>query len=139
MSAFVMVLAAGMAVGSGSDAVSAEAEQPLDLRGRWKGAFYFEGKHSMDATLENGILWLWYLGAPDGVMKSFRATDEGLGKVRLQINRARDGSWLGIHKREGETVTICYFFPGRGRPASFCPGAEPLQLLLILHRVKPGK
>jgi hypothetical protein len=53
MSAFVMVLAAGMAVGSGSDAVSAEAEQPLDLRGRWKGAFYFEGKHSMG--LENNV------------------------------------------------------------------------------------
>jgi hypothetical protein len=37
MSAFVLVLAAGMALRSGPEAVSIEAEDWLDLRGEWEG------------------------------------------------------------------------------------------------------
>jgi hypothetical protein len=121
MSAFVMVLAAGMAVGSGPEPVSAEVKPPLDLRGEWEGTLeHFDGQ---EARLVRGAVNPQYV-------------DEGDGKFRLRV-RGRASVCLGIYRQEGDRVILCFGRPGEERPTSFQGGhgQEPI----ILHRVKPDK
>jgi hypothetical protein len=54
---------------------------------------------------------------------------------RLNIVQVRTGqTMLGIYKREGDTLTICYAEPGKDRPAAF---SNKEQWLLVLQRTKP--
>jgi hypothetical protein len=129
MSAFVMILATGMAVGNGSEAVSAEAELALDLRGGWKGTLVCKGKE-MDAFWSDGVLSGL---APLPWRSGVRFAKEGEGKVQVSIGEVPGP---GIYKWEGDRLILSYELGGR-RPVSFLSCDD--QRLLILHRVKPGK
>jgi hypothetical protein len=133
MSTLVMALAAGLALGSGPEAVSAEMEQPLDLRGEWKGTWISSSGQCYEVRLvehgacarrlprgKEGPEYLWWA-----------ASDEGKGK--LQMVWVTAGS-LGIYEQDGDRVRLCVRDAGSGRPTSFRGGSG--QHLLTLCRVK---
>jgi hypothetical protein len=139
MSAFVLVLAAGMAVGNGPEAVSAETELELDLRGRWEGTIpsWRVGGPTMQ-------IWV-YKGA---ILNSFfphdvtRVVKEGEGKVRLILSGSDFpdicSSIPGIYEWEGDRLIICTSIFGV-RPRSFHASMFTGQTLYILHRVQPDR
>jgi hypothetical protein len=139
MSAFAMVLAAGMAVGSGPEAVSSGVEQGLDLRGKWEGHLRSAWGKTLTARLEaqgagcGGTLFLKAHGREEEGFRLDRVTDEGGGRLRLE----REIALLGIYKWQGDQLVICFRMERAGRPTSFQAGDG--KDLLILHRVKPGK
>jgi hypothetical protein len=78
MSTLVMALAASMAVGNGPAAVSAEAEQRLDLSGEWEGTINDDG-----FALANRKRVCFVLG---GDLHAFRVADivdEGRGRFHI--------------------------------------------------------
>jgi hypothetical protein len=133
-SALAMVLAAAMAVpGSGTEAVSGETEQGLDLRGRWEGVYINADEGMMEARLLDGGIGL-ATGEGGSFVKSI-FSDEGGGKVRFILNDA--AKYLGIYEQQGDRVVICFRFADDGWPSSIRIAQG--QHLLILHRVKPRK
>jgi hypothetical protein len=138
MSAFVMVLAAGIVVGSGPEAESAEMEQRLDLRGEWEGSCREEAV-SGKAGLSKWGLCLEYPragGRPPPLLGPFPASDEGSGKARFW-GKWGTGTSLGIYKWEADRLIICLGENGAARPTSFHTGSR--QTLIILQRIQPGK
>jgi hypothetical protein len=145
-SALAMVLAAGMVTGDGTGAgrVSGETAEPqrLDLNGEWRGVLKTRNnEYEVEYRGEGG--WSCWL-RPKGELPmcfDLRFTDEGRG--RLQVTDRWQLQWwtnepgLGIYKREGDRLTICYRNAGEGRPTSFRTGDG--QDLLILRRVKLAK
>jgi len=124
----VLVLAAGMAVDSGPEAVSAEEERGPDLRGEWAGTYWYQDQVAK-AHLRVGSLRL--NGANGLIEMPMAVTDEGSGTVSVMLGGR---AYPGIFKQEGDLVTLC--FDRQKRPTSF--KAEQA-MLLTLYRVKPGK
>ncbi len=135
MSVFVMVLAAGMAVGSGLEGVSAEVELPLDLHGEWEGLVMDAPNKVFGAALADGELGRGYPWGWEEV-PYLTFTDEGAGRFRV---RTRPGLVrLGLYRQEGEHLVFCLGPYDGQRPTSFAP-IRYQQTLFMLHRVKPGK
>jgi hypothetical protein len=132
MSAFVMTLAAGMAVGNGPETVSADVDEGLILLGAWTGTFRV-GKKTFRADFNQGKLQVTRGGVPV-LAGPWNMTDEGGGKFRAEVAGCH---FLGIYHREGGHVILCCRDAGQGRPASFEVKNE--EILLTLRRVKPGK
>jgi hypothetical protein len=132
MSAFMMALAAGMAVGNAVDGTSTEAHQGLDLRGSWKGELSVNGHDPAPVYASSAVLITTQWRIAD---HAWTLTDEGEGKgVRIEIWGQH---FAGIYRQEGDRLTICFRNALLDRPRSF-RRAEG-QYLLILRRIKPGK
>jgi hypothetical protein len=113
MSAFVMVLAAGMAVGNGPEKVSGEVEPGLDLHGKWAGSIGIEPGFTPPASYEDGRLTVI---RPDGPHSAtLKLIDQGEGKCKCRI--AGDEA-LGIYQWKGQQLVLCI---GRHekRPSTF--------------------
>jgi hypothetical protein len=135
MSAFAVVLVAGMAVGSGPEKVSVGVEQRLDLRGRWEGVWLDEAGREWEATSENGAVF----GDTLAFVRFIRArdvADEGAGRVRVFYPRVGSPA-LGIYQVRGDCFLICFREARLGRPTAFRGGDG--QNLITLRRVRPGK
>lgn len=135
MSAFVLVLAAGVAVGSGPEAVSPEMDRGLDLRGEWKGVWVDEAGAKWKATAENGTV----CGERPEFVKVIRAqdvADEGAGRVQVLYPRVEPPA-LGIYQWRGDCLIICFREARLGRPTAFRGGNG--QDLITLRPVKPAK
>jgi hypothetical protein len=134
MSAFVLTLAAGMAMADRTSPVSSEVEQRLDLSGEWVGTW--EGPDATPGQLTSGGGILIGHGDPRGlrVLDTTLATDEGGGRFSVA---AGGQVFVGIYRWEGPHLVLCFCHVGRGRPTLFCSG--PGQHLLRLRPVKPGK
>ncbi len=139
MSSLAMVLAAGMALGSGPEKVSVEVERRLDLRGNWEGIGWLgEGVGRLgklgprvamvrhDSQGKPGLL----LQVEVGSVLAFKGPiiDEGEGRFRMN-------NLLGIYRVDDDCLVICFAFSGR-RPTCFRAGAG--QCLVILRRVQSG-
>jgi hypothetical protein len=131
MSAFVMVLAAGMALSNGPEGVSAAIESPLDLRGEWYGQFPVPpcGKPLAVTVTRETVLF-----HPTGDTVSWQVLDEGGGRCRIQSSGKM---YLGIYRRTGDHLLLCFRLASLPRPAAF--GMADDQIFLRLDRTKPGK
>jgi len=135
MSALAMIVTAAMAVpGDGSEKVSAEMEQGLDLSGEWEGTFWdSEAKNKKMWTAILSDEWLVVEQGIDTRRMLWQMTDEGGGKVRVKLSGT---VYLGIYRHESDRITIALRDSKRGRPFAFRFGDD--QSLLILRRAKPG-
>jgi hypothetical protein len=129
-SALAMILAAGMAIGTGPEMVSGEVVRGLDLRGEWEGTIRHSFGGDRPVVLDkDGVLT-----EDDGLISLgffLEVSDEGKGKVQIRLGGS---ARVGIYKHEGEDVVIC--FCRVDRPTEFRAGNG--RSLLILRRVKPG-
>jgi hypothetical protein len=137
MTAFVMVLVAGMAVRSGTEGTSPEPERPLDMRGEWEGEEWTDGK-MCEVRFSNNSMSEGRAG-PGLWSRPWKPVDEGAGKARFECYDP-DGPAVfterGMYRWEGDRLTICYRLHGKGRPSVW---GDKGQYLLILRRVKPAK
>jgi hypothetical protein len=142
MSTLVMLLAAGMAIpGNGPEKVSAEMEERLDLRGVWEGVYQRKGKSAPvrllpAQELDRELGPLVQISCARGCVETFNlgtVTDEGNGRLKFHNGRFL----LGIYKWDENLLFICCRDTDESRPTSV-HGRDD-QVLLILHRVKPGK
>ena len=132
MSAFAMILAAGMTVGNGPERVSGDVKlTPLEMSGRWEGTFLFVGI-KWKAEIADGNCRKYHQGKIIAVSK-WAVVDEGGGRFRLNGNKP---CW-GIYKASGDRVTICFNEIPNPRPTTF--RVTNHQAMYILHRVKPRK
>jgi hypothetical protein len=132
MSAFAVVLVAGMAVGSGPAKLSLEAEQWLDLSGRWEGIWE-------DATGASFLIMSCgrELGGrprlgPASILDTASVVNCGAGRFTAAVS---DRACLGIYQWDGGQLFICLRARGQGWPASFRGGNG--QHLLRLRRARP--
>jgi hypothetical protein len=126
MSALAMILAAGMAVGSGPENVSGEVERGLDLSGEWEGTYQVDIS-DWNVRYGGGVLTYWHNQIQVRRQIPMRFVDEGHGKVRLAL---RDGPPItpGIYKMRNDCIIMIFW---RG-------GNKDRQITFTLHRVKPG-
>jgi hypothetical protein len=134
MSAFVLLLAAGLAPGDSPEAAAGEVEQRLNLRGRWAGAWYGDGG-PLKVRMDDGNLTVFTSNGLPCFGGPLRMTDEGVGRCCCVV--ADRVSLPGIYRQEGDRLLICFRWPRASRPASFWGGDS--QVLLILRRVPPKK
>ncbi len=130
-SALAMILAAGMTVpGDVPKEATEEIEQRLDLNGEWEGT-WDNGRKTKSPIVHLSGTRISF--SEDDAAFSFehRIVDEGGNKLRFNDNRP------SIYRQDGDRLDICIRWHGKGRPTSFRGGDG--QVLLILHRVKPGK
>jgi hypothetical protein len=135
MTALAMILAAGMAVGSGPEKVSGEVEQGLDLRGEWEGTSPCPPKSDCVVRFVKNKLNIYDPSTKCSI--GFTVIDEGGGRLRLPLTRVR--GLLGIYRyQDHDHLHICFSANETGhRPTSFHVGND--RMYLILHRVKPAK
>jgi hypothetical protein len=120
MSTFVL-LAAGVVAGSGTEKVSAEVDQRLDLRGEWVVIWEdASGRRREDET--------------PGIVDLGPVVDEGRGKFRLQVGGE---DHLGIYTWEAGRLLLTFGPASQGRPTSYRGGEG--QFLFILRRVPAKK
>jgi hypothetical protein len=127
MSTLVLALASGMAVGTGTEAISAEMDQPLDVRAKWEGSYDF-GDRKCAVILADGLLGV-ERGGRSVASVPFQLEDEGHGKVRAWANGK---CFLGVYKHEKGCLFICLGGPRNGRPTSFL--VDECQSLFTLRR-----
>jgi hypothetical protein len=110
--------------------VSAEvvAPGPLELPGRWEGAWSREGDTDGGAVLEDGRLTLPM--APAWTVP-FVLTDEGGGRCRARMGGA---DLRGIYSRTGDRLVLCLRAAERGYPERFAD--DDRQDVLYLERVR---
>jgi hypothetical protein len=112
-------------------------EAALDLSGEWKGRWEASdgNKYEVLRMLKKTVAYrkipkIWK--GPAYLL--YHVADEGNGGVQVDWEEA---GCLGIYVQQGDSLTICFCDPKKGRPTSFRAGNG--QHLLILHRVKPQK
>jgi hypothetical protein len=138
MSALVIALVAGMAVGDGPERVSTETEQGLCLDGWWKGTWQQLSDSGeiviSEVTFKNG-----FSIGPDGEVDTYWVwKDQGNGRCTLSCGGSKYSSFhLGIYKQEPDRLTVCLNRERNYRPTTF--RVEDGCILLVLHRVKPPK
>jgi hypothetical protein len=131
----MIVLMAGLAVGSdGTEQISTETGY-LAIEGCWEGIRQYPYRHQLESDkvrLEPGqIILLRGNGTPKGTTPC-KWIDEGRGKCQLILI---DQVCHGIYKRERGQLVVCYGDIGHGRPTSFHP--DETQTRLILKQTKP--
>jgi hypothetical protein len=112
MAALVMVLMAGMAVpASGTEGVSAELKQNLDLSGEWEGTGQTR-KWKLKVTCGDGVLRARPRCA--GVEIPCVITDTGNGLVRME----HDGPvYQGTYIADGGRIIFCFTPVNWGSPS----------------------
>jgi hypothetical protein len=125
MSALAMVLAAGMAIGDGTEKVSVETEQRLDLRGEWEG-MGVEGWEEAFIRLKEGVLTL-EMGGKKGTYQ-VRFADDGHGKFRMSMTDMPPRMPGRYEMGEGSVVLTFWVGAKRDR-----------KVVIALKRVKPSK
>jgi hypothetical protein len=141
MSAFVLVLAAGMTVGNGPVGVSMDVKENLSLSGEWVGTIACaEGILPARLTVRDcplgGLLELRCGGENKRRLQGIIVDDRG-SRFRLETVLGRKGEppILAICRQDGDRLTICW---RRGlRPTSFHFRED--QHLLTLRRARHGK
>jgi len=139
MAALAMALVVGLALASGPERISSEAEQRLAVNGHWEGTWQTVSVSTgilltSKATLKPGLLTLNLGGEVERLFCRF--VDEGKGRCRMVVGKK--STWLGIYKREGERLIICLDDENSGhRPATF--QADKVQSLLTIRPAPAGK
>jgi hypothetical protein len=147
MSAFVMVLAAGMAVGSGPEMVSAETAAGLPSDGVWQGTWVKPNGEKFRVTLPGVVNPMPRVGTAQPLQGDrnrafllafpYWITDEGAGRLRMWWVGTRDYHALyALYRWDADCLLISFDDHGRP-PASFRAGEN--NHLVTLRRVKPGK
>jgi hypothetical protein len=135
MSAFLLTLAAGMALGDGPSARSSEVEQRLDLSGEWRGSWIDDHGHFFEVrTFGKRLL------ADDGLgnmIALYTSSFEDGGGGRFAIVIRMQVFYHGIYKWDNGYLFLCFCETKRECPVSFRGGDG--QELLRLRRVKPGE
>jgi hypothetical protein len=137
MSAFVLVLAAGMAIGDGGPRISATVVPPPPVKpfaGVWRGTVYWGGRSCevevRDGAVENKV-------PADVCQWPCKLAVDGPGTARQRFNGA---TLLAIYKWEHDRLFVCVSqFPaesGGKRPTSFAVTDETD--LYVLRPVPPG-
>jgi hypothetical protein len=134
MSGFVLVLAAEIAVSSGREAVSVEAERGLGLHGdcHWAGPLLDARGDPHLAVLVFGRDLLFAGGC--GVADPFVCCDTGRGTARIAWGSA---TVLGIYRHDGDRLFLCFRKASQGRPVTFEGGKG--QYLFTLRRFESSK
>jgi hypothetical protein len=124
-----MVLMAGLALGSdGTERISTETEQCLDIEGYWEGIMQY-------GTRKRGILTsIVKLESGRFNGHSCSWVDDGQGKCQFIYD---DLIRYGIYQREPGRLIICFGELGYARPIRF--HADQTQDLLILKPANPPK
>jgi hypothetical protein len=132
MSALAMILTAAMVVpGDVPEKVSGEMEQGLDLSGEWEGTITYGGEAKDVVMLDFTLIEFEWSRV---YLSNWKVQDEGQGRFRLiEVFRP----YIGIYEWRSDCLALCYAKADIGRPTSF--QASDGQILLILHRVKPGQ
>jgi hypothetical protein len=133
MHAMILLLTGGLTLGDGPSLVSAETVPPgpLELSGRWEGAWRREGGIDGGAVLDGGRLALPM--APAWTV-TLVLVDEGDGGCRARMGGA---DLLGIYYRHGDHVALCLRAAGRGYPERFVD--DDRQDVLYLWRVRQAR
>ena len=139
-SALAMVLMAGMAVpGNGPDKVSAEVEERLDLSGEWEGTLRSDKRQVCPVIIDDGTSKRCGFPALTTIHRSHAVN------ARFEVIEARDGKirakyccdlCLGIYRWEANQLVICIRDVEEEPLESL---AADGQIVITLHRVKPGK
>jgi hypothetical protein len=125
MSALAMVLAAGMAIGDGSEKVSGEVERRLDLSGEWEGVGV-KGWVGATVRLKGEIVTLGF-----GWQKAkfrIRFEDDGHGKFRMNMTDVPPQ--IPGRYELGEGSVVLTFWVGEN---------QDKEVSLELKRVRPAK
>jgi len=141
MSALVMALVAGMAVGDGPERVSTATEHGLCLDGYWKCTWQYLSDHGEVVTDEVMFKDGELLDADGQVAVSYGWKDVGKGRC-LRFVQGGCALWRphpcpGIYKRERGCLNICLNMKGGHYPSAF--QVEKDCLLLTIRRVGPPK
>jgi hypothetical protein len=135
MSALMMALVAGLAVGSdGTERISTETKS-LAIEGYWEGVkWYIDPFEDQPITCIVKFEPGWVI--IDGLRINSKWLDEGRGKCRLIQN----GSLINhaIYKRETGQLVICCAIRG-DRPVRFQPRFDGNLSETILYILKPAK
>jgi hypothetical protein len=138
MSAFVLLLAAGLVPGDAPGAEPARTKPRLDLRGRWVGPWDNGRTPTMEFEITDGVLTAvdgGFLRGSGGMRgPSWEIRDEGGG--RCCVTCSGEDALLGLYRAEGDAVAFCFLPVKSGRPASF--QVKGLSRL-TLRRVLPEK
>jgi hypothetical protein len=144
MSAFVLLLAAGLTPGNDLEKEPAEVAECLPARGAWRGTWTNGDGIITDVALhrvvtshpEPATLFVPVVGSPKPVPVTitYWITDEGRGNARL-CWRGQNGP--GIYTWKGDCLLICFRSKSSVRPTSFYGGDG--QNLLILRCFEPRK
>jgi hypothetical protein len=141
MSALVMALVAGMAVGNGPERVSTATDPGLGIGGCWELTWKQTRKNGDEQT-STMYLVPGFIVRDDGPKCPCRVVDEGKGRCRIILRERLE--FLGIYKHERGSLLICIgpsFLdsPAKNRPDGISPRPEKYESLLILRRIKPPK
>jgi hypothetical protein len=127
--AMMMVALLGVAVYNEPEEATDNVKEELDLRGEWEIACWDNYGRIWDGTIKNRILTRIINNDP--VRFTFECSDEEDGKLQFRI----DGfTYLGIYKLHHDSVIVCFYETGEGRPRSF--SAADGKRFLIMHRHK---
>jgi hypothetical protein len=133
MSALVVVLAAGMAVGNGPQQASSEVEQRLDLSGQWQGTWQTENGVCLAVLVAGGTLRATCSPGIRVDLPVADFVDKGGGRCGIVLN----GPCCGIYAQSGNRLLICIRAARLGYPTAFQAGSG--HDLITLRRIKPRK
>lgn len=128
---------------SGTEKTLAEIDQGLDLRGQWTGVWCLGKDNILVASLWSGIArenkgdvyQLRGIGNKFELLCRFESlVDEGSGKCHFHSSY-NGKHYLGIYRREGEKIILCFQEVRYGRPRIF--RVSEFSELLVLRRVTP--
>jgi hypothetical protein len=128
MSAFVVLVAAGMAAGDKLPSASPEVVQTLDLVGVWEGTCSSPAGKAQASVSRSGV---HLKGGGQQVSLRWVIQDEGRGRLRIRI---MDKDFLGMYQRAGDQLVICFRNDKEGWPMSLRSGDD--QAILTLRRVR---
>lgn len=136
--AMLMLLVAGMVMGSGPEKASGEMVQTLDLRGEWEGSWQHAQDFKMRAasgSVTSAAARELVAEMPGGVivLPINAIADQKNGRLHIAAGKG----FLGIYEQNGDRLSICFRPARNGYPISFRGGNG--QHLLILRRVQLPK
>jgi hypothetical protein len=140
MSALLMTLVAGLAVGNGPERISSESAERLGLGGVWDVTVegWQEDDDKSEETVTFAVKRKWGREVAVTANTDYAWIDEGDGRVSVRSLTTGQTIYLGIYKRQAGRLIICLMkYPKKGRPTAFRAGGG--QVLATFQRPKPPK